>query len=192
MLLPFARILPAALLLGCASLNPAGLLALSGFNPLGANPSDYTVAVAVPEALSLRDGDAVMSVSHMPDDPNVQEVFEEFPLSLSADAIGPRPPQEGEAIYVMKFTPAVAEDLRLVQHQIKESRQAGVTGKGSISVRVSGGCLTDQTAETLPITLWLRTRPDGKFVPLIVGRDLLDAFSEEEKAVLRSEQAACD
>ena len=77
-------------------------------------------------------------------------------------------------------------------HQIKESRQAGVTGKGSISVRVSGGCLTDQTAETLPITLWLRTRPDGKFVPLIVGRDLLDAFSEEEKAVLRSEQAACD
>ena len=181
----------AALLIGCSSLDPAGLVALSRFDPMTAPPADMTVAVGVPDALDLRDGDAVFTVAYQPADPATPPVNSAYPLVIAPGKDGPRAPRDGETIYLARFAPDSAEDLAALQAEIGQARNSGEDGSGSISVAVEGGCLSDPGIEALPVYLWLRTEPEGAFAPLLTGRDLFEQMSPEDAARFRSDLAAC-
>lgn len=183
--------LSALFLVGCSSVNPAGLIALARLDPMTARPGDMTVAVGVPDALNLRDGDAVFAIAYAPQDPNAEPIDASYPLVIISGGAGPREPLAGETIYLARFAPEDAAELAAVQAQIRRDREMGGEGKGSISVGVEGGCLADRSIEALPVSIWLQTDPGASFAPLVSGADLFGELTEQEEAAFRSEIAAC-
>lgn len=184
--------LSAAMLAGCSSVSPAGLIAAARLDPLETSPGDIAVAVSVPEALQLRDGDAVLYLGFVPDDPAVAApVAATVPLSVSESMVGPRAALPGERVYVFGFTPATAAQLEDVQARIKTLKAEDVQGEGTLSIGVEGGCVVDDLGDALPVATWLRTGPEAKFVTLTNATNLFDLMSSEEKAELKAEISQC-
>lgn len=184
--------LSAAVLAGCGSVSPAGLIAASRLDPLETPPGDIAVAVSVPEALRLRDGDAVLHLGFVPDDPSVADpVVATVPLSVSEDRLGPREAQSGERIYVFGFSPTTAAQLKDVQTRIKALQADDIDGEGTLSIGVEGGCLEGDLGDALPVATWLRTGPEAKFVTLTNATNLFDLTSSEEQAELKAEISRC-
>lgn len=184
--------LTAAALAGCSSVSPAGLIAAARLDPLETPPGDIAVAVSVPDALRLRDGDAVMYLGFVPDDPAaVAPVAATVPLSVSEGRAGPREAQSDERIYVFGFSSQTAAQLEDVQTRIKTLQAEGVQGKGTLSIGVEGGCLTGDLGDVLLVGTWLRTGSEAKFVTLTNATNLFDLMSSEEQATLKAQISQC-
>lgn len=178
-------------LVGCGVVSPAGLVAAARLDPLGTPPGDISVAISVPDALRLSDGDATLYLAFAPDDPDIAApIATTVPLSIS-DETGPRAPAPGEAIYVFGFSASAAAQLSAVQDQITSLKRQDVAGKGTLSIGVGGGCLTRALDARLPVTTWLRTDPAAEFVSLTRSADLLDVLPPDERRQLEAELTPC-
>lgn len=184
-------LLTALLLSSCASLNPAGLIAAARLDPLDTHPSNINVALAVPDSVQLRDGDAYFSMSFVPDDDADNPLGDNIPLAVKPSQNGPRAPLEGETIYVLGFAPQDIAKVTEMQTQVRQLRAQGVKGRGEISVGVNGGCLTNPDLKALTVTIWLRTDPDSSFVTLVRQTDLFSHIDDQERDKLRAEMAKC-
>ncbi|WP_208353452.1 hypothetical protein [Pseudaestuariivita rosea] len=172
------------ILTGCGSLSPAGMIAASRLDPLETPPADISVAVSVPKVVRLRDGDAELTLSFTPASGRAGDtVLAQVPLTVTATADGPRAPAADEAIYVFGFNADAANALSVAQDRIKGLRARGVEGKGSLSIGVTGGCLTAPLPGALPVATWLRTGDDA-FVPLTRPTDMLQALQPEDRDLL--------
>jgi len=182
----------ALILAGCAGVSPAGLIAASRLDPLESPPGNISVAVSVPDAVQLKKGDADLSLAFVPDDPErAASISKSVPLSISSRVAGPRDPKEGEAIFVLGFSEEDAVGLTAIQDQIKSLRSKGVEGSGSLSVAITGGCVTRELDDGLPVTIWLRTDPGAKFVLLTRSADLFKETSSEDAASFKDEMQRC-
>ncbi len=177
---------------GCANLSPAGLIAASRLDPLETAPADISIAISVPDALRLQNGDADFELSFLPDEDNPdQTVMTKVQLSLQADLAGPRHAEPGETIYVFGFSPKAASQLLGAQEDIKALRAQGIDGKGSLSVNISGGCLTRPLTDGLPVATWLRVAADAQYIPLTNKTDLLHVLDPDETDLLLQGFSPC-
>jgi hypothetical protein len=184
--------LTAIVVTGCSGISPAGLIAAYRLDPLETSPSDISVAISVPDALRLHDGDASLYLAFVPDDPSTAApITTTVLLSVSENATGPRQSAVGETIYVLGFSTQAAAQLSATQDKIKVLKEQKVKGTGTLSVNITGGCLSRALGDSFPISTWLRTDPKASFVPLTHNSDLLDAISPENLSQLKSKFVQC-
>ena len=177
----------------CGSVTPGGLVAASRLDPLNTPPSQIALAVGVPRALRLADGDAEFRIAFRGGTAASTILLEEVaPLDLSAsDPAGPRPNAPDETVYVARIAPEDAPRIAALQREIRNQRAAGASGEGSLTVRVVGGCLDGTPPEGIAVSTWLRTDPSDGFVPLTRREDLARALGAQQAALLQSAQQPC-
>lgn len=184
--------LMAAVLAGCSSLTPAGMIAAMRLDPLETPPGNLTVALGVPDALIMQDGDAQFRLAFQPEDPTAAvPVDTTVPLTLLDDANGPRAAAAGEAIYVFGFSPQDAALVSAAQKQILALKEQQIDGDGKMNITIVGGCLTRDLGGSLPVSTWLRSDPQASFAPLIRRVDFFDVLPAEERAQLEAALVPC-
>jgi hypothetical protein len=60
---PFLVLPVLALLSGCMTVTPRGLVAMAGFSPLQMNPAELGAGLGVPQSIRLADGDAMIAMT---------------------------------------------------------------------------------------------------------------------------------
>ncbi|MGB0497911.1 MAG: hypothetical protein ACPGID_06190 [Rubricella sp.] len=167
-------------LAACGSISPAGMVAAGRLDPLGTPPDRIGVAVGVPETVRLGPGDAVMQIAFRGGTPASTVVIEEeVPLQLARDASRViRPNSAGEIVYLATLLPEDAAAFAEAQAAIREARERGIDGSGTLGLRVIGGCYTGPRPDGLPTSSWLRTDPSGSFVPLTQRVDAFEAMGD--------------
>ena len=184
MIRPLFSVIPAALYLaGCSVVTPAGLSEAMRLDPLQTDPGDISVAVSVPDAVQLHDGDATLYLGFQPDDASLAPLETTVPLGINRTGDLPRAPLAGEGIYVFDIAPEDAETVSSIQKQIRDAKTAGTEGLGTLSVNVNGGCLTAEPDNGFFVSTWLRAAPSGEFVPLTRETDLLAATGDDPSEI---------
>jgi len=188
----FFTITVAALLSGCGTITPGGLIAASRLDPLETSPSNLTFAVSVPETLRLRDGDAELELAFLPDGKTPdQSVAVNVPLSLRASPDGPRQAIPGETIYVLSLAPKAAAQVAVWQGQVKALRARGIEGKGSLGIGMAGGCLIRPLTDAFPFATWIRTDASADYVQLTHSTDLFEVLDADELDLFKKGLAPC-
>jgi len=177
----------------CASITPAGLIAASRLDPLGANPQNIEIAVGVPETIKLESGDAIMRITFRAKvDVSRALVEEEVPLQLSkadTEIVSANAPDE--IVYVANLEPDDAARFATAQANIRAAREIGIEGTGSLAILIVGGCHTGEAINTLLVSTWLRTSPSDDFVPLTRRTDALSILDRASIARLRENLKPC-
>lgn len=163
-------------LAACAALNVGASEKLSDIDPLTSDPAELRVALLVPEALSLRRGDATLGISWKADRAPLDA--RRFTLQIQSGNAGPPGLTErmrsGQTLYVLTLTSADAERLRDMQDKIAATKGNEAKGRGSLSVGFSGGCWTGAFPVDQKVTVdaWIRTRADEDYVQILSALDL--------------------
>jgi len=177
----------------CASITPAGLIAASRLDPLGASPQNIEIAVGVPEIIRLKSGDAVMRITFRAKaDVTRALVEEEVPLQLSQvdkEIVSTNAPDE--IVYIANLKSADAARFATAQANIRSARELGIEGIGSLAILIVGGCHTGEAINVLPVSTWLRTSPSDDFVPLTRRTDMFSILDRANIAQLRENLAPC-
>lgn len=167
-------------LAACAALNVGAFEKLSDVDPVTSDPAELRVALLVPEALSLRRGDATLGISWKADGAPLDA--RRFALQIQSGNAGPPALTErmrsGQTLYVLTLTPADAERLRDMQERIAATKGNEAKGRGSLSVGFSGGCWTGAfpVGQKVSVDAWIRTRADESYFQLVSGLDLMDTL----------------
>ncbi|MEO1796946.1 MAG: hypothetical protein AAFR53_08025 [Pseudomonadota bacterium] len=187
-----------SLMAGCAAINPAGLMAARDLDPLGAAPGDIAVAVGVPRALQLRNGDATFRLSFTVDDGDLDDgglgapLEETVALELSPSAgSGITANASDEEVYLARIPAADAPAIAKLQGDIRALRAQGVEGSGALSVAIVGGCFVGAVPESIAVSTWLQTDPADGFVVLNKRQDLSQALGRETAALLKEQLRPC-
>jgi len=193
MSIPFALARPMAVLCllvlaGCGDVTPRGLLAAARLDPLGTDPGAIAAALEVPEMLRLRSGDAVLRLTFRDDD-DALRIDEAVELGVEEGARG-LAPAEGTRLFTATIAPGDRARFADAQAAIRRLRAEGTRGAGSLSVRVTGGCLQAPLAVSLPVRTFLSV-DGGAFVPLTRRANLFDRLSADEARALRDRLAPC-
>lgn len=165
-------------LAACTSITPAGLIAASQLDPVNSDARNIAVAVGVPETLRLTDGDAEFHISYVTQETTISETV---PLRLEPRSGAElRLPDTDQTLYVARFSPLDADKISAAQARIKALKEAGQNGKGTLSVAVTGGCITEAPIDAVPVSTWLQTDPANGFVRLTRERDVLQTLPSDE------------
>ena len=182
----FTTLLFSSLVSGCAAMNPMAMARLAAFDPLSADASQIAVAVRLPEALMLRNGDLVMRIKISSQD-RTTSFDQSFLLEIvdaEGSSVGGLRAQAGERPQIAK----VAENdlARLREVQVKaQARKAIAKGKGegSLTVGIQGGCKTEELkAGPLNSSIYLKTNAANDYYPLISNMDMRKQFGTEVMA----------
>ena len=180
-------------LIACSSVTPRGLIAASRLDPLNSDAAKLAVAVGVPNTVRLVDGDAEFALSFVPEDTQYAPVSETVSLQVRpSQDIVVEPNSTSETIYVAQFSPGDADRIAAAQARIKALKNNGIEGEGSLSIGVVGGCFTQETLTSLPVSTWLRTDPTASYVRLTRTQDMLAALPADEAAAIKTNLKACD
>ncbi|MEL6411679.1 MAG: hypothetical protein AAGJ89_11275 [Pseudomonadota bacterium] len=176
---------------GCETVSPVGVIVASQLDPLETNPSDIAVAVRVPKKLILREGDATLALSYLPDDRfSFAAITAEVPLSVTSED-WPYEIDSDAVTYVLAFSETDGANLQQTQAKIKALRASGIEGKGTLAINVEGGCFTGPLEGQLIVATWIRTNPTAGFVQLTRPTDIFGTLSAEELAALQMEFTEC-
>lgn len=175
------------LLTGCASVTPASMVKLAGMDPLTADPASVAIAAVMPAALKLRSGDVVLQFSLEAPAP-YGPVHETAGLDIVEGGATPgvAASPSFEHVQQARIAPRDVERLRAALARADAFRKSGHRdGKGSISVRVTGGC-RNGPAGPLPLvtSIYMRRTPTEPFFPLVKDIDLRQAVGVEALAKL--------
>ena len=170
--LKFAVFMPLSLAMACGSVSPSSLIALSRLDPLETPPGDVAIAISVPDALVLADGDAVLRISFA--DERNSLVDTAVPLTIRENEGGVAGlQQDGANIFVGALAEAEARNLAAAQAEIRDLRAAGQVGQGTVQIQVRGGCWVGAPLDALPVATWFRGHPDAAFLPITRETDIL-------------------
>ena len=172
--LQLASALLSFLILGaCGSVSLGGLTAASRLDPINTPPGDVALAISVPDAVQLVDGDAVLRITFAED--GRQLVNTEVPLTIARSVAEAGVRQHaGETTYVGHLAEAEAQAFAMAQAEIRRLRSKGSEGRGSLQIRVTNGCRVGPPLEALQVSTWLRTDPEARFVQLTRRIDVLE------------------
>lgn len=170
------RLLPLIpLLLGCASLVPATALKLRNLDPLTADPAEISVAVDLPEGLSILPESVVLTLSSR--NAEGQALDGAYTLTETRDSEGRRR---------FQIAPEDQAELRALQSGARAWEEADPDGTfGSISIALEG-CRTgsDATFADARASVYISLAPDVPAMPLFRNAPLSQVFAAEDLAVL--------
>ncbi|MBR0557131.1 hypothetical protein J5J10_15690 [Ciceribacter sp. L1K23] len=177
-----AFVLVLSLLSSCTTVDPQTAAKLAALSPLDADPGQLRVAIKLPAPLELGNGNALLTMGWSPG--GGVPIHHTYRLNVTETPnaiaglevlLGP-----GEKLVVLSLAARDVVGLRAFQGKIRAEKQEGSDGKGSLSVRISGGCWQgDFPAATsrLPFEIWLRTSPHEDYLPLVQNANLMDGLS---------------
>ncbi|MEO0542175.1 MAG: hypothetical protein AAFY99_00030 [Pseudomonadota bacterium] len=165
-----------AFLAGClTSTPPRSLIKLANWSPMDSDPRDIRVAVQTPEYISIRDGDIRMRLVYEAGDVQNSLVEEYIVMVNPVDrkVLGlPAPMEEKSRTLIGELNPEDAASLLAAQRQIRDLRDAGDSGKGSLTVIASGCATKDLPEGPVLVTIWLQTNPSETFFIVARNNDL--------------------
>lgn len=191
------RVLPFALLVmllsGCLSVTPRGLIEMAGFNPLQMDPTELGAGLGVPDTIRLLDGDAMITMTYQVRGESAPRVNEMFLLELSdsTGVAGTPLPVEGERIYIGRLSRLDALRMKDVQERILRYRSEGLSGQGSFSVSLRGGCTTTPLLARLPFRTFVKTRADAAYVETTRRTDFLASLPKSQREVFLARFRTC-
>ena len=180
----------AALLSGCGSLTPSGLLSVASFSPLDVETSTLRAAVAMPSDWELKTGDLLLRLTFNPSDGS-KPISETFSLVVSSRTTPSQPEvSKDESFFIARLTPADADRFQSTQLSIRK-RRAAVSGKGSFVVTVNGGCYFTRDMPTkLPLRTFVSSNNEP-FSEVTRHADLFADLGSEAAEQLRAKLHAC-
>ena len=164
---------------GCLSVTSGGLATMPNFNPLHMNPADLGAGLGVPDTIRLADGDAIITMTYqLRSEPSLR-VNERFLLELSESVAvaGTLSPDQGERIYIGRLSRLDSMRMKDVQKRILGYESEGLSGRGSFSISLRGGCTTAPPLATLPFRTFVKTGSDAAYVEMTRRSDLVASFS---------------
>lgn len=178
---------------GCSSVTPAGLRAASKLDPLNTPAGEISVAIGVPKALRLRDGDATLRMAFTGGSAASTVSLEKI-ARLQIRPAGHADPQPGsneERVFVARISPEDASAIEDIQSEIRDLRAQGFHGEGSLSIEVTGGCLVDTAPDKITVSTWLRTKPSDGYVRLTRNADIARSVGARNAERLREHLRPC-
>lgn len=164
----------------CTGISPAGIIAARSLDPLNTPPNQIGIAVGVPENIRLSSGDAVMRIAFRGGTPaSTILIEEEVRLQLARDGSGQLAANApDEVIYRASLLPDDAARFASAQQAIREARENGADGNGSLSIQVVGGCYLGELPVALPTSTWLNTDESRPFVAMTRRVDAFEALGD--------------
>ncbi len=178
-------------LAGCAGLGPVAMWQLSQFDVLTANPESLSAALAVPETIRLRDGDASLHLGYQVEGEETPQVDEHFEMRIAREDASAPEAQPGETVYVASLAPDVAERMRAAQKKVVQLKDQGKDGRGTFSISFDGGCFAGVRPSVLPLRTFLRFEPDGPFIQMVSTENVLDNLDGETADTLLTKLEPC-
>jgi|GEM_PF-1646996 len=178
-------------LAGCAGLGPVAMWQLSQFDLLTADPESLSAALAVPDTIRLRDGDASLYLGYQVEGEDTPRVDEHFEMRIAREDKSAPDAQMGEAVYVVSLTPDVAERMRAAQKKILQLKDQEQDGRGTFSISFDSGCYSGVRPTVLPLRTFLRFTPDGPFIQMVSTENVLDDLDGETADTLISKLEPC-
>lgn len=160
---------------GCFGVPVSSLPRLMRLDFLAMDFGQVRAGLRLPANLAVRPGDAVMTIKTRTD--GGAETADRFVLveamepaeraSMAAEA------KPGFTLGVFRIAPSDVPRLAELQARIRASQQQGPRLRGSIDIRVSGGCLRGAVADgPLPVSSYLKPARDEGFITLSQDVDL--------------------
>lgn len=172
--------------IACLGLSACGSVVMStvavlGFtNPLEADPAGYAIAVTIPEGVDVSQNGAVFKFSNKNTVLNTDEEYEY--------ALERRETSDGQTLF--RFAPADLPAIRTFQANVKQREMDNPdANSGSISVFVEFCKIGDGPADEDTFSVFIRTKPDGRFMPLIREARIKDALDELDQGDQIRDQA---
>ena len=161
--------LSACFMLGaCGSVVMSTTAVLGMSSPLEEDPAGYEIAVTIPEGVDVPRGGARLSVTN---ENTVHGIDEEQTYELQRRAT-----EEGQTLF--RINPADLNKLRARQARIaKWEMEDPDANSGSFSVWVEFCAIGDGPSEDDVFNVSIRTKADGRFMPLIRNAQVKDAIA---------------
>lgn len=173
------RFLPALLLSGCTTLTPAAIGALSGFDPLAADPGGYEVALHLPDGLEVTEATLTLAARRSDTGEDVAGTYALVQAPAPSAAVAAPPPPEGGRAAYFRLDPADLPEIRGMQTRIAGWKDvAPDTTRGSLSVSLTGCTTGDGPADGARGAVFLRAGAEAAFIPVVRPTEvdtLLDA-----------------
>ncbi|MEM9715704.1 MAG: hypothetical protein AAF826_04225 [Pseudomonadota bacterium] len=155
-----------AALSGCSDLTPAGLVQGVTLDPLTTDPAQIVVAVGLSEAVPAQPKTAALFLGYDVKDPVSADIATEITLTIDADDRLAGRNVTDDQIFVFSIAPQDAAALRQTQSQIRDLKDDGVDGLGTLSIHVKLDCLPRNPGPDQTLSTWLSTDQGVRFVPL--------------------------
>ena len=167
-----------AVLSGCLSVTPRGLVEMAGFDPLQMNPAELGAGLGVPSSIRLADGDAMIELAWQVQGEPGPRVNERFLLEISdSSELASTPmPARGERIYIGRLSGLDSVRMKDVQQRILRYRAEGLEGRGSFSISLRGGCTSAPPLTELPFRTFVKTRSESSWVEMTRRTDIVAAI----------------
>jgi hypothetical protein len=178
----FLLLLISLALSGCLGTPLSSLPRLARLDFLTMDFSEVRAGLRLPAALGLRPGDAVMTVKTRTEGSQAETV-DRFVL-VEATEPAERAPLAGEAkpgfaLSVWQIAPGDVPRLAAIQERSRASREHGPRIRGSVEIRVSGGCARQAIpAGPLAMSSYLKPARDESFITLNSDADLREALAQ--------------
>ena len=178
---------------GCFGVPVSSLPRLMRLDFMTMDFNEVRAALRLPASLALRPGDAVMTVKTRTED-GVETadrfVLVEAPEPAERAGLAEQA-RAGFTLGVFRVAPHDVPRLAALQARIRASRERGPRLRGSIDIRVSGGCLREAVAEgPLPVSSYLKPGRGEAFIALTEDVDLRRAIPSADWAERMSRCAA--
>lgn len=178
-------------LTSCMSVPAMTIAKLAPLSPLEANPAEIRVAILGPEDLVLKKGDAVLTVSWLPEGGRKTELNYDLDV-LVGNAAAPQlisRMKPGQKMSVLRLDENSVGSLRGLQADVVAAKAQNIHGKGSFSVGFKGACWngtfpTDH--RPMPFEPFIQTEVASEFLPLFQGVDVMDLLKQAKTTTLPS------
>jgi hypothetical protein len=162
------------LLAGCGLSDPRGLYALSQVNPAHDDPGGLAVAIAPPSALRLmpKGTRLIMTLQHGDAAPEKQ-IFTLVPAAAEG-------PVAQAQVFTLRDTDLPA--LRAMQAQNDQRLAAGQQSTLALSLEADACRTVRELPQDARGSVWIRTRADADFAPLLVDTPLAKIPGWEDAA----------
>lgn len=183
-LLALSIVLPVAALVlpGCLSTPPSSMIRLARLSPLEADPGQIRIAVIHDGILRVREGDVTLKLAYEPDGKGPS--FDEHYKPVVSANQSPPPELAGQKadsqrLTVMHLSARDAVRMREVQSAIRDYKQAGGDGAGTLAAAVEG-CL-DAAGPDGPVLVstYLKTADGDTFFALVRNQDMRKLLAKQ-------------
>lgn len=152
------------------------------------DPSEFGLAIEVPQGFNLEPGDTALSVSFVSKDVRFSE---DFQLDMKITNAKFPKTRATNKVYLARFSPSDQKRFRHIQAQIAKAETTDQHGKGTASFSVKGGCITTQNITRLPISTWMQTDAAEGYQTIIKNRDLFKVMDRSSREQLQQNLRRC-
>lgn len=172
-------------LAGCLSTPITSLPRLMRLDLATMDMAEIRAGLRLPAMLRVRAGDAVMTVRLRPEggQPS-EEVFVLAEVAEDREQVAlAREARPGHALSVWRIAPADLDRIGAIQQRVRQSRASGPRVRGSLEIRIGGGCRTAPIPPgPVAMSSYLKPGRTETYITLVEDLDLRRLIAEADWA----------